>query len=44
MKKDKLKFCRLILTLMDHVEWTLTASAQELCKTIFEHINTANSK
>ena len=42
--KDKLKFCRLILTLMDHVEWTLTASAQELCKTIFEHINTANSK
>lgn len=37
--KDKLKFCRLILTLMDHVEWTLTDSAKELCKTIFEHID-----
>ncbi len=40
--KDKLKFCRLILTLMDHVEWTLTDSAKELCKTIFEHISESN--
>ncbi|MBB4809824.1 putative ATP-dependent endonuclease of OLD family [Acinetobacter johnsonii] len=41
--KDKLKFCRLILTLMDHVEWTLTDSAKELCKTIFEHIDESNN-
>ncbi|AXY57698.1 ATP-binding protein [Acinetobacter chinensis] len=42
--KDKLKFCRLILTLMDHIEWELTDSAKDLCETIFKHINTANSK
>ena len=41
--KEKLKFCRLILTLMDHVEWTLTDSAKELCKTIFEHIDESNN-
>ena len=41
--KDKLKFCRLILTLMDHVEWTLTDSAKELCNTIFEHIDESNN-
>lgn len=41
--KDNLKFCRLILTLMDHVEWTLTDSAKELCKTIFEHIDESNN-
>jgi len=41
--KDKLKFCRLILTLMDHIEWELTDSAKELCKNIFEHIEKCNS-
>ena len=41
--KEKLKFSRLILTLMDHVEWTLTDSAKVLCKTIFEHIDESNN-
>ena len=40
--KDKLKFCRLILTLMDHVEWQLTDSAKQLCEKIFTHIELAN--
>lgn len=40
--KDKLKFCRLVLTLMDHVEWELTESAKDLCKRIFTHIESSN--
>ncbi len=41
--KEKLKFCRLILTLMDHVDWELTQSARELCDKIFIHISTSNA-
>jgi len=41
--KEKLKFCRLILTLMDHVDWELTQSARELCEKIFIHISTSNT-
>ncbi|MBP2602805.1 AAA family ATPase [Acinetobacter calcoaceticus] len=41
--KEKLKFCRLILTLMDHVDWELTQSARELCEKIFIHISTSNA-
>ncbi len=40
--KEKLKFCRLVLTVMDHVEWELTESAKELCEKIFEHIISEN--
>lgn len=40
--KEKLKFCRLVLTVMDHVEWELTPSAKEICEKIFEHIITEN--
>lgn len=40
--KEKLKFCRLILTLMDHVEWKLTDSAKEICERIFQHIEKCN--
>lgn len=40
--KEKLKFCRLVLTVMDHVEWELTDSAKELCEKIFEHIISEN--
>ncbi|MGK3622118.1 AAA family ATPase [Acinetobacter sp. A11] len=41
--KEKLKFCRLILTLMDHMDWELTQSARELCDKIFIHISTSNA-
>ncbi|MCJ8160310.1 AAA family ATPase [Acinetobacter zhairhuonensis] len=40
--KEKLKFCRLVLTLMDHVEWELTDSARDLCERIFTHIESSN--
>ncbi|OAL83188.1 hypothetical protein AY605_11150 [Acinetobacter sp. SFD] len=40
--KEKLKFCRLVLTVMDHVEWELTESVKELCEKIFEHIISEN--
>lgn len=40
--KEKLKFCRLVLTLMDHVEWKLTDSARDLCERIFTHIESSN--
>ena len=40
--KEKLKFCRLVLTVMDHVEWELTESSRELCEKIFEHIISEN--
>ena len=40
--KEKLKFCRLVLTVMDHVEWYLTESAKELCEKVFEHIISEN--
>lgn len=40
--KEKLKFCRLVLTVMDHIEWELTDSAKELCEKIFEHIISEN--
>lgn len=42
--KDKLKFSRLILTLMDHIEWELTDSARNICEKIFKHINGSNQK
>lgn len=42
--KDKLKFSRLILTLMDHIEWELTDSARNICEKIFKHINDSNQK
>lgn len=41
--KEKLKFCRLVLTLMDHVDWELTGSAKDICEKIFEHIISENS-
>jgi len=40
--KDKLKFCRLILTLMDNTEWELTDSARNICEKIFQHIDNSN--
>ncbi|MCH7382853.1 AAA family ATPase [Acinetobacter dispersus] len=40
--KEKLKFCRLILTLMDHVDWQLTESARDLCEKVFNHIENSN--
>ncbi|WP_288385296.1 hypothetical protein [uncultured Acinetobacter sp.] len=40
--KEKLKFCRLILTLMDHADWELTASARDLCEKTFTHIESSN--
>jgi hypothetical protein len=40
--KEKLKFCRLVLTVMDHIEWELTDSAKELCEKIFKHIISEN--
>ncbi len=40
--KEKLKFCRLILTLMDHTDWELTDSATHLCEKIFKHIEKCN--
>lgn len=40
--KEKLKFCRLVLTLMDHVDWELTASARDLCEQTFTHIESSN--
>lgn len=40
--KEKLKFCRLVLTVMDHIEWELTDSAKELCEEIFKHIISEN--
>lgn len=40
--KEKLKFCRLVLILMDHIEWELTESARDLCERIFNHIESSN--
>ncbi len=41
--KDKLAFCRLILSLMDSEQWELTESAKTLCERIFEHVQEKNS-
>ncbi len=40
--KEKLKFCRLVITLMEHIDWQLTDSARDLCKKVFEHIEQSN--
>lgn len=41
--KEKLKFCRLILTLMEHLDWELTDSAKDICEKVFAHIEKCNS-
>lgn len=40
--KEKLKFCRLILSKMDNEEWQLTPSAINICEKIFTHIEKCN--
>ena len=40
--KEKLKFCRLILSTMDTKEWQLTPSAINICEKIFNHIEKCN--
>lgn len=40
--KEKLKFCRLILSMMDTQDWELTESAKKICEKIFNHIEKCN--
>ncbi len=40
--KEKLKFCRLILSTMDTKEWQLSPSAINICEKIFNHIEKCN--
>jgi AAA15 family ATPase/GTPase len=40
--KDKVKFCREAIEVMDTVEWVLPESLQELCAKIYAHILTFN--
>lgn len=41
--KDKLKFCRLALSMMEQESWELTPSAKALCEKIFQHIENCNT-
>lgn len=40
--KNKLRFCKIALNVMDEIDWSLTDEVRDVCLTVFDHIKSSN--
>tara|TARA_R110000851_G_scaffold233755_1_gene386274 strand:+ start:3153 stop:4778 length:1626 start_codon:yes stop_codon:yes gene_type:complete len=40
--KNKLRFCKIALSVMDEIEWDLTDEVRDICSAVFEHVKSCN--